>query len=121
MVVPAAALEERQLPVSAEAMAKRAEIRRASMQQVVLDRERPQGSSEKAPGNCMLAAAEEETMLMERCTPAVKAAAETALTQCRWDRGLRLRQEAQTPAAVAAEDLGTPPVTLVLEVPALCA
>lgn len=52
MVVPAAALEERQLPVSAEAMAKRAEIRRASMQQVVLDRERPQGSSEKAPGNC---------------------------------------------------------------------
>lgn len=52
MVVPAAALEERQLPVSAEAMAKRAEIRRASMQQVVLDRERPQGSSEKVPVNC---------------------------------------------------------------------
>ena len=50
--VPVAAREEKQLPVSAAAMAKRVETRRASMQQAVLDRERPQGSSEKVPVNC---------------------------------------------------------------------
>lgn len=50
--VPAAAREEKQLPVSAAAMAKRVETRRASMQQAVLDRERPQGSSGKVLVSC---------------------------------------------------------------------
>lgn len=50
--VPVAAREEKQLPVSAAAMAKRVETRRASMQQAALDRERPQGSSGKVLVNC---------------------------------------------------------------------
>lgn len=87
----------------------------------VLDRERPRGSSGKVPESFTQVEAAVATALTEMFASAVKAAAETALTQCRWDRGLRLRQETQTPAAVAAADLGTPPVTLVPVAPELCA
>ena len=91
------------------------------MQQVVLDRERPQGSSEKALANFTQVEAAVATASTEMFASAVKAEAETALTQCRWGRGLRLRQEMQTPAAVAAEDWEIPAATPVPAAAASCA
>ena len=91
------------------------------MQQAVLDRERPRGSSGKVPESFTQVEAAVATASTEMFASAVKAEAETALTQCRLGRGLRLRQEMQTPAAAVAADLGTPPVTLVPVVPELCA
>ena len=90
---PAVAREERQLPVSAVLMEARAETRRASMQQAVPDRGRPQESSEKVPESFMqLEAVVGYTLLNRVEVLVVREAEETGLIYClHQQEGERLR------------------------------